>query len=118
MTNDISNGNIQDIIAREAHQNEEETIVRKNLKRKKNNSEEWKRALSKKQQMAGKEYLGFRRTNDGKVSHDTEQSARKMGAKCSSKVCEKSKVRFCNEISNEDRKVIFENYWSKLIGNK
>lgn len=48
--------------------------------------------------MAGEEYLGYRRTKEGKVFHDTPREGRKIGDICTSRACAKSKVRFCNTI--------------------
>lgn len=64
--------------------------------------------------MTGNKYLGFRKTRDGKTFHDTEREARKMAPACISQMCQKSKVRFCNSITEEQRLNIFNVYWKKM----
>lgn len=51
--------------------NEEILHIGENRKRKKNNSGAWKKIKNKKKRMAGEEYLGYRRTKEGKAFHDT-----------------------------------------------
>lgn len=96
--------------------NDEEEILRieENRKRKKNNSSAWKKPLNKKRRMAEDQYIGYRRTKEGKIFHDTTLDQKVMGEKCKSKVCEKSKLRFCNTISDEQRRTIFDNYWKNM----
>lgn len=37
-----------------------------------------------------------------------------MGPRCTSKFCERSKVRACSEINEEDRKNLFDNFWKTM----
>lgn len=54
--------------------NEEEIIIDgENRKRKKNNSSARKKPLNKIRRMTGEQYLGYRRTRDGRVFHDTQR---------------------------------------------
>ncbi|KAG8317448.1 hypothetical protein J6590_108362 [Homalodisca vitripennis] len=64
--------------------------------------------------MKGQAYLGFRKTAEGKTYHDTEREGRRMGPPCTSRFCERSKVRFCNSIIQQERQEIFSNYWNNM----
>lgn len=50
---------------------EEILHVGENRKRKKNNSGAWKKVTNKEKRMAGEEYMGYCRTKEGKMFHDT-----------------------------------------------
>lgn len=75
---------------------------------------EWKRVKNEKLRMKGKEYLGFSRDKNKTFKHSTPRSARTLGARCSSKMCLKSKKRFCSSISEDTRKEIFTTFWEKM----
>ena len=64
--------------------------------------------------MEGEAYLGYKRSKDGKVTHDTGREARKLGPQCTSQMCKNSKVRGCNLISNEKREHIFQAFWKSM----
>lgn len=64
--------------------------------------------------MEGKAYVGYRRTKEGKVKQDVQREERKQGATCKSKMCEKSKLRECNIIKEEERKAIFREFWEEM----
>lgn len=78
------------------------------------NKSEWKRVKNQKLRMKGQEYLGFSRDKSKTFKQSTIRSARRLGARCSSKMCLKSKQRFCSFISEETRNEIFVNFWEKL----
>lgn len=74
-----------------------------------------KRKLHQKRRLLGKIYLGYRRPKNQKLTfQDTERNARVMGPKCSSQICQRSKKRLCNEISQEEREQIFKTFWENL----
>lgn len=74
-----------------------------------------KRKLNKKLRMEGKQYLGFRRPKNQKLTYqDIERHPRIMGAACTSKTCKKSQKRMCNNITELDRKKIFHSFWTNL----
>lgn len=64
--------------------------------------------------MTGKQYIGYSRNKKGKVFHDRPREERTMGERCRSKVCKKSKVRFCDTVSDTQRLKIFGNFWSTM----
>ncbi|XP_069673203.1 uncharacterized protein [Periplaneta americana] len=64
--------------------------------------------------MKGEAYVGYKRLKTGKVKHDTPRDARKLGASCNSKMCQKSKFRQCNAIGNAERQEIFDTFWKKM----
>lgn len=47
-----------------------------------------------------------------------EREERKLGVSCSSAVCQKSKKRFCEVFSEDERQRIFEEFWSLSWGEK
>lgn len=77
----------------------------------------WAKNNSKKLRMEGKEYLGYRRDSNGprfKVLHDTMRPARSIGPRCTSNFCKKSKLRGCDSIPEEERNLLFSNYWNNM----
>lgn len=80
-----------------------------------NISKKGKRELNKKLRMEGKEYLGFRRPRNQKLTpQDVKRESRKLGPPCTSLTCRKSSKRMCNEINDNTRKEIFVAFWEKL----
>ena len=47
-----------------------------------------------------------------------KKGARQMGPKCTSPYCSKSKARRCNDISEDNRKSMFDSFWTKLDWNQ
>lgn len=76
--------------------------------------EEWSRQKTKARRMTGQDYIGYTRNKEGEISHNKERDARKMGPSCNSVKCLKYKNRFCNSISEEQRKVIFKKFWEEM----
>lgn len=70
-----------------------------------------KRDINKNKRMAALEYVGFSTKND-KMKQDKIRKARKMGPSCSSKYCEKSKVRHCQKFDETTRSKIFRSFWN------
>lgn len=64
--------------------------------------------------MEGKAYVGYRTTKEGKIKQDVQREERRQGVTCNSKMCEKSKLRECNMINEEERKAIFREFWDKM----
>lgn len=83
-------------------------------KRNVNNEANWKVEKNKKLRMQGESYLGFHRTREGKVFHDVEREERKMGDSCNSSLCRKSKLRACNNITEEMRCHLFTTFWKTM----
>lgn len=74
-----------------------------------------KRKLNQKLRLSGKNYLGYRRPKNQKLTfQDTERNARIMGPKCFSEACKRSKKRSCQEISETEREKIFKTFWENL----
>ena len=67
--------------------------------------------------MKGEAYLSRVKDPDGKVT-TKEKGARQMGPKCTSPYCSKSKARRCNDISEDDKKSMFDSFWTKLDWNQ
>lgn len=86
----------------------------KEKKRKRNNKHNWKKIVTKEKRMKGENYIGYRRTKENKIFHDSPREERKMGPRCNSKFCEKSAVRTCNEITEAQRKILFDKYWQSM----
>lgn len=37
-----------------------------------------------------------------------------MGPRCTSRLCEKSKIRNCSKMTDDERKLLFNHFWSKM----
>ncbi|KAL4706868.1 hypothetical protein ACJJTC_010102 [Scirpophaga incertulas] len=48
------------------------------------------------------------------ILHDTVRPARKIGPRCTSEFCKKSKLRGCDTIPDEERNTLFSNYWNNM----
>lgn len=68
--------------------------------------------VAKKKRMTGERYKGYKKSglNVERVDMGLPCSSREMGLPCSSKKCLKYKNRHCNEISEDDRKVLFDTF--------
>ena len=75
--------------------------------------DQWKRNANKDLRMKGQTYMGSTKGKDGKMITDQKQP-RRQGPKCTSAYCMKSKLRNCNDISEEDRTELFNSFWTKL----
>lgn len=85
------------------------------------NSKKWQRELNKKLREEGKSYLGYRRDRkvdqnnpNFKVLHDTFKPAKDMGPRCESTVCQKSNFRECHDITELERRSIFDGFWKTM----
>lgn len=87
---------------------EDEVIVKR--RKRIHESTSRKRKSNKNKRMAGLEYVGFT-TKDNKIKQDKIRKAREMGPPCSSKYCEKSKVRHCEKFDESTRSKIFRSFW-------
>ncbi|XP_022829230.1 uncharacterized protein LOC111358350 [Spodoptera litura] len=74
----------------------------------------WKKLKNKKLRMLGEEYLGYTKPKDRKLKQDKIRPARKLGDRCNSQFCRKSKVRNCERFENERRQEIHTNFWKNL----
>lgn len=82
--------------------------------RNKNNKDKWRKILNKKKREQGEEYIGYRRAEGGKIVQDVQNEAKSMGPRCTSRLCQISKLRACPDITEEDRKGLFKNFWKVL----
>ena len=71
------------------------------------------RNAAKRLRMEGKKYMGLKKEN-GKWSLNVERSERILVERNCSKRCEKSKVKQCVRISEDDRRDIFDNFWKNM----
>lgn len=63
--------------------------------------------------MRGKKYVGFSKEN-GKYQQNIDRGERKLKSGCNSNFCRKSKVRKCFQITEAQREVIFQYFWSEM----
>ncbi|XP_071325685.1 uncharacterized protein [Trachinotus anak] len=70
----------------------------------------WKQNKQKQLRMEGKAYLS-KRKKDGEI---VTKQPRAMGPRCTSHACKKASNRLCNEISEEARKKVFEEFWQHM----
>lgn len=80
-------------------------------RRKKAAPEMWDKNQNKKKRMKGEEYIGYTRSKDGVVEHNTIRGKRVMGSKCDSDFCKKASNRFCHLFTEEIRQSIFDKFW-------
>ncbi|CAB3224987.1 unnamed protein product [Arctia plantaginis] len=70
--------------------------------------------------MKGENYLGYRRDIEAKdnakfkVKQDVFKPARSMEPPCTSAFCKKSKLRSCDNINEQQRQYLFENFWKNM----
>ncbi|CAG9796288.1 unnamed protein product [Diatraea saccharalis] len=80
----------------------------------------WDKSVTKNKRMKGEEYIGYRRdkkvkrNEKFKVLHDIQRPAREMGPKCTSTFCNKSKVRGCSSLNDDERQNIFSKFWKHM----
>ncbi|CAH2246374.1 jg27640 [Pararge aegeria aegeria] len=80
----------------------------------------YKRNIYKELRMKGENYLGYRRDRKAKINEtfqvkqDVFKPARSMKPPCTSTFCKKSKLRSCDNINEEQRKHLFENFWQNM----
>ncbi|XP_050507268.1 uncharacterized protein LOC126884950 [Diabrotica virgifera virgifera] len=74
---------------------------------------EWHDIKNKRLRQHGKKYIGWTRV--GKTAkRGTPRNEKQMGPVCLSSVCKKSPVRQCQDLNEEDRKELFNNFWNNL----
>lgn len=71
----------------------------------------YKRIKNQKLRMLGQQYTGFKKTSTGKYFQDSMKPARKLGEKCDSTTCLRSKVINCEKFSESERENIFKKFW-------
>lgn len=101
---------ITDTIQEEVHYGDM-TEGRRRLKQ--SQPEKWKKNVTKRLRMEGKEYVGYKRPRGEKVQPQIRNS-RVMGPRCISNFCKKSKIRCCDEVGDDDRDKIFHQFWNDM----
>ncbi|KAL1489066.1 hypothetical protein ABEB36_014011 [Hypothenemus hampei] len=66
---------------------------------------------NKKSRMHGEEYLGLKKDDDGHFKLMVRKNKRTLKPGCNSQKCKTSKVRFCSDFKEDERKHIFEYFW-------
>ncbi|KAL1487706.1 hypothetical protein ABEB36_015613 [Hypothenemus hampei] len=66
---------------------------------------------NKKSRMHGEEYLGLKKDDDGHFKLMVRKNKRTLKPGCNSQKCNTSKVRFCSDFKEDERKHIFEYFW-------
>ena len=65
--------------------------------------------------LKGRAYQGFEKLGQDANSNQTKaRSAREMKSRCVSPACAASRKRKCNEISEEQRQNLFDNFWQNM----
>ncbi|XP_056142971.1 uncharacterized protein LOC130118550 [Lampris incognitus] len=70
----------------------------------------WKQNKQKQLRMEGKAYIS-KRKKDGKT---VTKQPRAIGPRCTSNACKKASNRLCNDISEEGRKKLFNDFWQRM----
>lgn len=102
-----------------AHENEQAVVnglgrvVAK--RRKRGCPEQWADTRNKRLRETGEVYVGWSKPKNSKGKRGKVREKREIGERCNG--CRKS-TRTCNEISEEDRKVLFNDFWKNLTWNQ
>ncbi|KAE8289204.1 hypothetical protein D5F01_LYC13084 [Larimichthys crocea] len=83
---------------------------RKKPKTKLADPSKWKQNKQKQLRMEGKAYVS-KRKKDGEV---VTKQPRAVGPRCTSTACKKASNRLCNEINEEARKKVFDEFWQDM----
>lgn len=78
------------------------------------NKNNWKRIKNERLRMKGEEYLGFSRDKNKNFKQNVIRPSRQIGERCMSKMCMKSKKRFCSTFGEDTRREIFSNFWKNI----
>lgn len=81
----------------------------KRKRRKVAEPQEWRDNKNMKLREMGKNYEGWSGKKRG-----SEREGRKMGGPCKSNFCLKSSTRKCNEVTEDDREILFKEFWETL----
>ncbi|XP_067456786.1 uncharacterized protein [Thunnus thynnus] len=84
--------------------------ARKKNKTKVADPSKWKQNKQKQLRMEGKAYVS-KRKKDGEV---VTKQPRAMGPRCTSNACKKASNRLCNEINEDTRKKVFDEFWQHM----
>lgn len=83
---------------------------RKKPKAKHTDPSKWKQNKQKQLRMEGKAYAS-KRKKDGEL---VTKQPRAVGPRCTSNACKKASNRLCNEINEEARKRVFDEFWKHM----
>lgn len=97
-------------------ENSQSEILKKRKRSKKYNVDrnKWKRMENQLKRMKGDAYLGFTKKRNEKWKHDKPRQKRQMKERCNGRHCERTKVYFCDQITEDDRKEIFSRFWEHM----
>ncbi|CAG9840695.1 unnamed protein product [Diabrotica balteata] len=93
--------------------NSNKAVERKRKKRQFVNTDDWSENKRKQRRERGKEYIG-RKLIEGKWKYDIKREAKKMKEPCNCKASLKGKSLKCRMFSEEERKQIFNAFWSDM----
>lgn len=83
---------------------------RKKPKTKAGDPSKWKQNQQKQLRMEGKAYVS-KRKKDGEV---VTKQPRAIGPRCTSNACRKASNRLCNDINEEARRKVFDEFWQHM----
>ena len=85
-----------------------------NPKRKRSQGDQ--RKINQSLRSKGLAYYGWKRQNSGQYKYQQKnpRQAKAMGPPCNSKFCFESTKRKCDEITEVQRQMLFDNYWSEM----
>ncbi|XP_068558270.1 uncharacterized protein [Cebidichthys violaceus] len=83
---------------------------RKKPKAKVGDPSKWKQNKQKQLRMEGKAYVS-KRKKDGEV---VTKHPRAVGPRCASNACKKASNRLCNEMDEEAREKVFDEFWQRM----
>lgn len=85
-------------------------VTNDNEKRKLNS----RREETKTKRLKGEKYIGYSRSQDGKIQHNVQREKKQMKNRCSHKTSQKqsSRTLMCGEVSEETRMKTFNYFWN------
>ncbi|CAH1170722.1 unnamed protein product [Phaedon cochleariae] len=111
----------EDIVGRRTEEEEQtgtpEVLRRTRKKRRHVNREEWDVFQQKIKRSKGEEYKGLIKEN-GKWVFNKERSARRLKPPCSCAQSKKKSKLHCQQITDTERQIIFQYFWSKSWAEK
>lgn len=88
-------------------------VKRKRALKGQGNPSLWKKNINIKKRRRGEEYEGRKLTPE-KNTIPILKKSRQLGPSCTSDACSKTQSRHCKEFTEEDRLIIFNNFWEHM----
>lgn len=74
--------------------------------------------MKKKRGMRGETYMRYKNKMSSATENTVQRTGRRLGPRCLSKYCMTASNCHCSDISEEEEKEMFENFWTLLDWNQ